>query len=224
MPLPLTHCRPLQRSLEENSRLKLVNKSDYAVGVRAMLGDLGSTRPSEPVYRSGQGPLNLVTYTSRERLCTSQYNVGNANVGRILPVMDGVQLAECTYCFHSERVLWLCGWKQRHDGLQGNVFNRRLEKEGNYARKAAIHMFNLRMRDAVTVLREAAAAQGGTVGSGGSSGLGMVALALSGYTKDTREAWREVWHSLRLSLGDPYLQAIFAFLTAADDSYHELLV
>ncbi|XP_077513332.1 GATOR complex protein mio isoform X1 [Amblyomma americanum] len=179
----------LQRSLEENSRLKLVNKSDYAVGVRAMLGDLGSTRPSEPVYRSGQGPLNLVTYTSRER----------------------------------ERVLWLCGWKQRHDGLQGNVFNRRLEKEGNYARKAAIHMFNLRMRDAVTVLREAAAAQGGTVGSGGSSGLGMVALALSGYTKDTREAWREVWHSLRLSLGDPYLQAIFAFLTAADDSYHELL-
>ncbi|XP_077554266.1 GATOR complex protein mio isoform X1 [Haemaphysalis longicornis] len=182
----------LQRSLEEHSRLKLVNKSDYAVGVRAMLGDLGSNRPSEQVVRAGQGPLNLVTYTSRER----------------------------------ERVLWLCGWKQRHEGLQGNVFSQRLEREGNYARKAAIHMFNLRMRDAIVILKEAAnREQGGGLSSngGGGSQLGLVALALSGYTKDTREAWREVWHSLRLSPGDPYLQAIFAFLTAADDSYRELL-
>lgn len=172
----------LQRFLEESSRLKLVNKSDYAVGVRAMLGD----RSSEPVYRpSGQGPLNLVTYTSRER----------------------------------ERVLWLCGWKQRHDGLQGNVFNRRLEKEGNYARKAAIHLFNLRLREAITVLKEAATADE----QGGASSLGLVALSLSGYTRETRESWREVWHSLHLSLGDPYLQAMFAFLTAADDGYSELL-
>ncbi|XP_075539014.1 GATOR complex protein mio isoform X8 [Dermacentor variabilis] len=180
----------LQRCLEESSRLKLVNKSDYAVGVRAMLGDLGSSRPSEPVYRAGQGPLNLVTYTSRER----------------------------------ERVLWLCGWKQRHDGLQGNVFNRRLEKEGSYARKAAIHMFNLRLREAITVLKDAAtAAQVSHPGCASASSLGLVALSLSGYTRETRESWREVWHSLRLSLGDPYLQAIFAFLTAADDSYTELL-
>ncbi|XP_072142752.1 GATOR2 complex protein MIOS isoform X2 [Dermacentor andersoni] len=176
----------LQRCLEESSRLKLVNKSDYAGGVRAMLGDLGSSRPSEPVYRAGQGPLNLVTYTSRER----------------------------------ERVLWLCGWKQRHDGLQGNVFNRRLEKEGSYARKAAIHMFNLRLREAITVLKDAATAAQGCASA---SSLGLVALSLSGYTRETRESWREVWHSLRLSLGDPYLQAMFAFLTAADDSYTELL-
>ncbi|XP_072142753.1 GATOR2 complex protein MIOS isoform X3 [Dermacentor andersoni] len=180
----------LQRCLEESSRLKLVNKSDYAGGVRAMLGDLGSSRPSEPVYRAGQGPLNLVTYTSRER----------------------------------ERVLWLCGWKQRHDGLQGNVFNRRLEKEGSYARKAAIHMFNLRLREAITVLKDAAtAAQVSQPGCASASSLGLVALSLSGYTRETRESWREVWHSLRLSLGDPYLQAMFAFLTAADDSYTELL-
>ncbi|XP_070388713.1 GATOR2 complex protein MIOS isoform X1 [Dermacentor albipictus] len=180
----------LQRCLEESSRLKLVNKSDYSVGVRAMLGDLGSSRPSEPVYRAGQGPLNLVTYTSRER----------------------------------ERVLWLCGWKQRHDGLQGNVFNHRLEKEGSYARKAAIHMFNLRLREAITVLKDAAtAAQVSHPGCASASSLGLVALSLSGYTRETRESWREVWHSLRLSLGDPYLQAMFAFLTAADDSYTELL-
>lgn len=54
--------------------------------------------------------------------------------------------------------------------------------------------------------------------------MGLVALALSGYSKETREAWREVWHSLRLSLSEPYLHALFAFLTAQDDSYHQLLV
>ncbi|CAN7998307.1 unnamed protein product [Ixodes pacificus] len=92
----------------------------------------------------------------------------------------------------------------------------RLEKEANYARKAAIHMFNLRLKEAVAVLRDAA-----TTGKG--SSVGLVALALSGYSKETREAWREVWHSLRLSLSEPYLQALFAFLTAQDDSYRQLL-
>ncbi|CAN7998408.1 unnamed protein product [Ixodes hexagonus] len=115
-----------------------------------------------------------------------------------------------------DRVLWLCGWKARHDGLPGNIFHRRLEEEANYARKAAIHMFNLRLREAVAVLRDAA-----TAGQG--SDVGLVALALSGYSKETREAWREVWHSLRLSLSEPYLQALFAFLTAQDDSYRQLL-
>ncbi|KAG0415270.1 hypothetical protein HPB47_007546 [Ixodes persulcatus] len=121
--------------------------------------------------------------------------------------------------YHSrerERVLWLCGWKAKHDGLPGNIFHRRLEKEANYARKAAIHMFNLRLKEAVAVLRDAA-----TTGKG--SSVGLVALALSGYSKETREAWREVWHSLRLSLSEPYLHALFAFLTAQDDSYHQLL-
>ncbi|XP_040061541.1 GATOR complex protein MIOS [Ixodes scapularis] len=121
--------------------------------------------------------------------------------------------------YHSrerERVLWLCGWKAKHDGLPGNIFHRRLEKEANYARKAAIHMFNLRLKEAVAVLRDAA-----TTGKG--SSVGLVALALSGYSKETREAWREVWHSLRLSLSEPYLQALFAFLTAQDDSYRQLL-
>ncbi|KAH7963621.1 hypothetical protein HPB52_022270 [Rhipicephalus sanguineus] len=64
----------------------------------------------------------------------------------------------------------------------------------------------------------------GLVLTGSGASLGLVALSLSGYTRETRESWREVWHSLHLSLGDPYLQAMFAFLTAADDSYTELLL
>lgn len=52
--------------------------------------------------------------------------------------------------------------------------------------------------------------------------LNIVAMALSGYTEHKKTLWREMCDSLRMKLGNPYLSAMFAFLTAED--YNDILV
>lgn len=49
-------------------------------------------------------------------------------------------------------------------------------------------------------------------------------MALSGYTDEKNSLWREMCSSLRLQLNNPYLCAMFAFLTSESGSYDGVLV
>ncbi|XP_064455610.1 GATOR2 complex protein MIOS-like [Ornithodoros turicata] len=168
--------------LDDSSKLRLVNKNDYAVGVRAILQDLTHPRQPDSGLRQAPNSYSFMTYSSKER----------------------------------DKALWLCGWKTRHENLPANIFSERLARHSSYSRKAAVHLFNMRIKEAIVVLKEAANANP-------DSNVSMVAMALSGYTAETRDAWRSMSRALQLSLGDPYLEALFTFLTSEDDGYWELL-
>ena len=60
----------------------------------------------------------------------------------------------------------------------------------------------------------------------GPADLNVVAMAISGFTGDDRNAlWREQCRSLGASLLNPYLRTLFAFLTnGSGESYDTILV
>lgn len=58
----------------------------------------------------------------------------------------------------------------------------------------------------------------------GNADLNAIAMALAGYTDDKSALWREISGSLKRQLNDPYLRAMFTFLTAEDLNYDEILV
>ena len=62
--------------------------------------------------------------------------------------------------------------------------------------------------------------------SSGPGDLNVVAMAISGFTGDDRNAlWRDQCRSIGASLLNPYLRALFAFLTiGTGESYEAILV
>lgn len=52
----------------------------------------------------------------------------------------------------------------------------------------------------------------------------MVAMALAGFTEERSAMWRKTCNELRLSLKNPYLRAMFAFLACDKDNFDEVLV
>lgn len=122
--------------------------------------------------------------------------------------------------YHSElrsRALLLCDWIPDIDNISQTIpIIDYLEKEGNYMRAAAIAVFNMRLQRAVDSL---------TVGATKSDpNLSSVAMALSGYTGERTSMWREMCQSLKGQLTNPYMKAMFAFLTSdSDTGFHEII-
>lgn len=122
--------------------------------------------------------------------------------------------------YHSElrsRALLLCDWIPDIDNISQTIpIIDYLEKEGNYMRAAAIAVFNMRLQRAVSTL---------TMGATKSDpNLSSVAMALSGYTGERTSMWREMCQSLKGQLTNPYMKAMFAFLTSdSDTSFHEII-
>lgn len=54
--------------------------------------------------------------------------------------------------------------------------------------------------------------------------LSTVAMAIAGYTEEHNTLWRKTCLSLLQKLDDPYLRAMFAFLTCDRENYEEILV
>ena len=54
--------------------------------------------------------------------------------------------------------------------------------------------------------------------------LTTCAMALSGFTEEKNALWRKTCGALRQNLRNPYLRAMFAFLSAEKDSFDEVLV
>lgn len=122
--------------------------------------------------------------------------------------------------YHSElrsRALLLCDWIPDIDNISQTIpIIDYLEKEGNYMRAAAIAVFNMRLQRAIDSL---------TMGATRSDpNLSSVAMALSGYTGERTSMWREMCQSLKSQLTNPYMKAMFAFLTSDNDtSFHEII-
>lgn len=93
-----------------------------------------------------------------------------------------------------------------------------LEKNQAYTRAAAIAVFNLKLKLAIDILSRSADL------SPSSTNLNIVAMALAGFSDDKNSMWRHFCSSPKAKLSDPYLRAMFAFLTAENYNYNYILV
>ncbi|KAL1137877.1 hypothetical protein AAG570_009573 [Ranatra chinensis] len=109
-----------------------------------------------------------------------------------------------------DKALLLCNWKFVHDTTAFQQIMEELEAEGAVTRGAALAVFSLRLRHSIKLLST-------------ETKYSTVAMALSGYTEDKNSMWRESCTVSRTKLSDPYLRAIFAFLTADSENYDLVL-
>lgn len=118
-----------------------------------------------------------------------------------------------------ESALQLCGWRFEKDGSALAHYLEKIQSEDCYSRAAAIAVFNLKLRMAINILN-----RGSTNPGRPNSNLSVVAMALSGFSDDKSSMWRELCVQSRTRLTDPYLQAMFAFLTAENENYDSVLL
>ncbi|XP_062596720.1 GATOR2 complex protein MIOS-like [Saccostrea cucullata] len=116
------------------------------------------------------------------------------------------------------KALQLCGWgadKQKAEQL--DTILHELQMDGKYSVAAAMALFNLQISKAIEILS--------TSNSKGqeSMDLSTVAMAIAGYTEERHTLWRKTCLSLLQKLDDPYLRAMFAFLTSERENYEEIL-
>lgn len=81
-----------------------------------------------------------------------------------------------------------------------------------------IACFQLRIRLAIDILSK------GAGNSLESSGLRMAAIALSGFSFEKSAIWRSQCATAQTQISDPYLRAMFAFLTPDNGSHDKVLV
>ncbi|XP_018335553.1 GATOR complex protein MIOS [Agrilus planipennis] len=115
-----------------------------------------------------------------------------------------------------DKALYLCGWKFDKDNTLSKLLDR-LEKEHAFSRAAAIAVFNLKIKQALEILSR------GAESSFEHSNLNIVAMALAGFSDDKNSVWKQISAGTRAQIGDPYLRAMFAFLTAENYNYDAVL-
>ncbi|VDI39836.1 WD repeat-containing protein mio [Mytilus galloprovincialis] len=117
-----------------------------------------------------------------------------------------------------DKVLQLCGWGNS-DNTEGlNLFLKELHKNGQTSKAAAIALFNLKFGQTIEILSGKYRHQ-----TEDSTMMNAVAMAISGYSEDKQTLWRKTCSALLHKLTDPYLRAIFAFLSCEKDNYQEIL-
>ncbi|KAJ8938879.1 hypothetical protein NQ318_016083 [Aromia moschata] len=123
------------------------------------------------------------------------------------------------YYRHEDRdkTLHLCSWPLDRDQAALVKFLEQLEKEGAYTRAAAIAVFNLKVQLAIEILSRA------PDNTQYGANLNVVAMALAGFSDDINSVWRQFCSTSRAKLTDPYLKAMFAFLTAENYNYDNVL-
>lgn len=121
------------------------------------------------------------------------------------------------YFRHEDRdkALHLCGWNFDSNSL--NKFLEQLEKVQAFTRAAAIAVFNLKLKLAIDILN-----RGSDIVLG--ANLNVVAMALAGFSDDKNSMWRQFCAEPKSKLSDPYLRAMFLFLTAENYNYDQVLV
>lgn len=119
-----------------------------------------------------------------------------------------------------DAALQLCGWKFEKDSTALKKFVENLQSRGLYSRAAAIAVFNLKLRLAIKVLNMEEENQNKR---NKTSNLSVVAMALSGFSDERTSIWREHCVASRARLTDPYMRASFAFLTAENENYDNVL-
>jgi hypothetical protein len=116
--------------------------------------------------------------------------------------------------------LKLCGWGFDRGSSTLNLFLDKLINEETYERAAAIAVFHLHVRRAMQILQLGGTSSRNVAGRP----LHLVAMALAGFTDDRNSLWRETCTRLKTELNEPYLSAMFTFLTADHDRIELVLV
>lgn len=113
----------------------------------------------------------------------------------------------------------LCGWN--YDRHKENGFNNFIDEicaKQEYTRAAMLAAFHLKIRYAIEILGR------GAEKVNDPSSLRIAAIALSGFNQDKNGIWRSQCTIAHDQIQDPYLRAMFAFLTPDNDSYETVLV
>lgn len=114
------------------------------------------------------------------------------------------------------QALTLCDWDadifERISSEKGRLIDQ-LISEGRYSRAAAILLFTRRMDESIACLSEAESIPS----------LSLVAMAISGYSP-RNQLWKSTCSKLKNRLNDPYIRAIFSFLTSDASAYYEIIV
>ncbi|KAF5397703.1 hypothetical protein PHET_09026, partial [Paragonimus heterotremus] len=130
-------------------------------------------------------------------------------------------------------VLRLCMWRlDDTDEVQRRVFES-VCAEGEYGRAATMALFNLKFNWALSFLNRATtvhSSQTGVESKRNSANeflinqeVGLVSLALAGYTDSNNDLWRATCASLFNRLENPYLRVMFAFLTRQGGDFNVIL-
>ncbi|KAG5872709.1 hypothetical protein JTB14_008803 [Gonioctena quinquepunctata] len=123
------------------------------------------------------------------------------------------------YYRHEDRdkALQLCSWPLDKDSQYLLDFIDHLERARAYTRAAAIAVFNLKLQLAIEILGRAPS------DTEYGSSLNVVAMALSGFSDDPSSLWKQNCSMYLEKLVDPYLKAMFSFLTVNDYNYDDTL-
>lgn len=223
---------PIYSSIDSEAIL-IKKRAMSGYGLRPNLCDNGDLAESKDLKRLWRW-LHLSSSLVEEGLVQNS-GTGHPGVRSVLKKPEGSQLlggepssshgqwSEMNACQISakpyrsderEQALQLCGWHLDREG-----FLDQLESDGYYSRAAAIAVFNLRLRQAVDILRRGAEHPRATA----PVNLNIVAVALSGFSDDKSSMWRQQCISAKQYLSDPYLRVMFSFLTSESESYEEVL-
>lgn len=110
-------------------------------------------------------------------------------------------------------VLRQCGWEKKSQW----------KTTQEIARNAAIAVFNLDLKSAISILQEGCTHLRNQGELELANNLNMVSVAVSGYSCEGSHLWKEVVSSSLALLPDPALRSMFAFLTSEDDTFAVVL-
>lgn len=189
----------IMKSLWEEGKLKSVVKTDikYEGVVTAIINSSHISSKTEQI---------IISANASNIECTNNFSTSH----RIIKYSsDG-----------RDRALQLCGWGKSSDKTCLTILLERLQADKKFERAAMISVFNLDIRRAIQLLNKGALVY---ISLGKESNLNIVAMALSGYSEDDNALWGETCRKLRSQLKNPYLRAMFAFLTSENSNYEEVL-
>ncbi|XP_023223348.1 GATOR complex protein MIOS-B-like [Centruroides sculpturatus] len=190
----------IMKSLWEEGKLKSVVKTDVKYeGVLTVIGGSShTTSKTEQIALSSSS-------------CSSIENVNNFGTSHRITKYSSEE---------RDRALQLCGWGRPSDRTSLAFLLDRLQADKHFERASMIAVFNLDIRSAIQILKKGALVQSSL---GKESNLNIVAMALSGYSEDDNTLWGETCGKIRSQLKNPYLRAMFAFLTSENSNYDEVL-
>ncbi|CAH8544514.1 unnamed protein product [Dicrocoelium dendriticum] len=207
--------------------------------VRGRVGDLDClkigrlTEHNEPVSPSRYlGALAILSgHASSGGVCSPSDVIENAEWRGL-----DIRLPFPRYCSPERTyILRLCMWRLNDpEEVQRPVFES-VCAEGDFGRAATMALFNLNFNWALSFLNRASAAylssQPRTEASSASAPkaaltqeVGLVTLAIAGYADSSNELWKVTCASLLTRLENPYLRAMFTFLTRNGNDFDPILV
>ncbi|XP_071151579.1 GATOR2 complex protein MIOS-B-like, partial [Mytilus edulis] len=143
----------------------------------------------------------------------------HSGVYHLMDFNKGSTMKYQSFQYTDETRFYSCVAGGNSDNTEGlNLFLKELHKNGQTSKAAAIALFNLKFGQTIEILSGKYRHQ-----TEDSTMMNAVAMAISGYSEDKQTLWRKTCSALLHKLTDPYLRAIFAFLSCEKDNYQEIL-